>query len=280
VDAWFDSVQVDLDSSLLEVTAVEPALGKTTGGEAVSVRGRVFPEGAAVTLGGAALSDALRVSTCEIQGVTPPGAAGAVDVVVTTPGGSTTLPGGFRYVPPPAVTSIDPSSGPIEGGTQVTIRGQHFVSVQAGDIRVQIAGKALGTLVVADEETITGTTPSGAAGPADVVVTTPFGELTLPGGFTYSAAGPRFVRGDCNADDDVNISDGIAVLGFLFLGGAEPPCLDACNPDDGVDLNISDGIAVLNFLFLGGPSPAAPYPDCGTDATEGPSCLASHAGCL
>jgi hypothetical protein len=59
----------------------------------------------------------------------------------------------------------------------------------------------------------------------------------------------------------LNITDGIYVLNYLFLGGPAPPCLAAANANgDGV-LNITDGIYILNFLFLGGPPPAAPYPD-------------------
>lgn len=282
VQVWFDAVEAVCDTTLLEVSSVTPALGKTAGGEAISVKGRVFPEGATVSLGDKELSGLVRLSTCELKGNTPPGEPGFVDVVVKTAQGSATLPGAFRYVAPPVVLSIEPSSGPVEGGTDVTIKGENFVgrAAQARDVTVRIGGKSLSSLVVVDESTITGRTPAGTEGPADVTVKTPFGETTLPGGFRYGTAGPRFVRGDCNADGSINISDGIFVLSFLFLGGDEPPCLEACNPDDGADLNISDGIAILNFLFLGGQAPAPPHPDCGTDETEGPSCLASHPNCL
>ena len=237
VEAWFDAVTVGFDTQVLEVTSVTPAIGKAAGGDAILVTGRVFPEGATVTLGGAPLVDAIRWSTCEIRGATPPG-EGAVDVVVTAPGGSATVPGGFRYVPPPTVSAVDPSSGPPAGGTDVTIRGAGFVGVAPGDVAVRIGGTALLETAVVDEGTITGKTPAGGAGPADVTVTTPFGEVTLAGGFTYVEAGVRFVRGDCDSDGELNITDGIAVLGFLFLGGNEPPCLEACNPDDGPELNI------------------------------------------
>lgn len=75
---------------------------------------------------------------------------------------------------------------------------------------------------------------------------------------------PQFRRGDSNADGEVNISDGIHVLDFLFLGGKAPPCTEASDADDDGVLNISDGIFVLGFLFLGGPAPPAPGPtSCG-----------------
>jgi hypothetical protein len=75
-----------------------------------------------------------------------------------------------------------------------------------------------------------------------------------------------FLRGDANADGDINITDGIFVLNYLFLGGAEPPCLEAADSNDDDEHNITDGIFVLNYLFLGGSVPPAPGPEqCGPD---------------
>ena len=75
----------------------------------------------------------------------------------------------------------------------------------------------------------------------------------------------RFVRGDANADDSINITDGIFVLNYLFLGGDDPPCEDAADANDDGGLNITDGIFILNFLFLGGATPPPPQEACGPD---------------
>ncbi|MGQ9590843.1 MAG: hypothetical protein ACUVYA_11170 [Planctomycetota bacterium] len=91
--------------------------------------------------------------------------------------------------------------------------------------------------------------------------------------YPKSAGGVRFIRSDANADGATNITDGIYVLNYLFLGGPAPPCEDAAdaNGDDGI--NITDGIYILNYLFLGGPEPTPPFPDCGLDPGEdGVSC--------
>ncbi|MBI4603120.1 MAG: hypothetical protein HY721_14270 [Planctomycetes bacterium] len=75
-----------------------------------------------------------------------------------------------------------------------------------------------------------------------------------------------FRRGDANSDRRVNISDAIATFGYLFLGSAEPLCLDAADADDTGRVDITDGIYVLNFLFLGGRPIPAPGPEaCGLD---------------
>jgi len=83
-----------------------------------------------------------------------------------------------------------------------------------------------------------------------------------------------FVRGDSNADGEIDISDGVAVLQYLFLGEAAGPCLAAKNVNGDSDLDISDAVALLSFLFLGAAPPAAPYPDCGVAPPSeiGPPC--------
>jgi hypothetical protein len=92
---------------------------------------------------------------------------------------------------------------------------------------------------------------------------------------------PRFRRGDPNSDGIINITDGIYVLNFLFLGGPAPTCTEAANANDDGSVNITDGIYVLNFLFLGGPAPAAPGASCGSEPEETPSDLgcASYTKC-
>jgi hypothetical protein len=88
--------------------------------------------------------------------------------------------------------------------------------------------------------------------------------------------GMRFHRGDPNDDGTMNITDGIYVLNFLFLGGIDPPCREAADANDDGTVNITDGIYLLNFLFLGGPEPRSPGPPreaCGLDPADSPSSL-------
>lgn len=77
-----------------------------------------------------------------------------------------------------------------------------------------------------------------------------------------------FIRGDANADSIVELSDAVSIFSFLFLGGAEPPCLKAGDANNDGVLDLSDGVGILGSLFLGGPDPLAPYPDCGVDPTK------------
>lgn len=76
-----------------------------------------------------------------------------------------------------------------------------------------------------------------------------------------------FVRGDANADGTIDLSDAMSILGYLFLGDAEPACLDALDADDSGRLNVTDAVRLLGFLFRGGPELPSPREECGADAT-------------
>ncbi len=77
----------------------------------------------------------------------------------------------------------------------------------------------------------------------------------------------NFVRGDANGDFQVDISDPIWVLNYLFLGGDHPPCLTAADANDDGDVDLTDVITSITSLFLsGGPLPP-PGPGPGFDPT-------------
>lgn len=82
-----------------------------------------------------------------------------------------------------------------------------------------------------------------------------------------------FVRGDCDGDGDVQISDAVFALEYLFpqSGSVNPPgCQPACDANDDDTLDLGDVIAGVVAVF-GQPSVPlpSPYPGCGTDPTPG-----------
>lgn len=82
----------------------------------------------------------------------------------------------------PKVNSVNPSSGPIEGGTNVTILGSNLTNATS----VTFDGTAVTNLVVVNSGTITATTPANAVGPASVIVTTPVGSNGSNSLYTYT----------------------------------------------------------------------------------------------
>ncbi len=74
----------------------------------------------------------------------------------------------------PTITIISPNTGPVAGGTTVTITGTNLTGTTA----VTFGGTAGTGIVVVNATTITAVTPPGTAGAADVEVTTPGGSAT------------------------------------------------------------------------------------------------------
>ncbi len=91
------------------------------------------------------------------------------------------------------------------------------------------------------------------------------GALGVPGAGPVK---PKFRRADFNQDGNVDLTDPISTLNYLFLGGEGPLCPDSADGDDDGRLEVTDPIFVLNYQFLAGPVPPAPGPtDCGEDPT-------------
>jgi hypothetical protein len=89
-----------------------------------------------------------------------------------------------------------------------------------------------------------------------------------------------FIRGDANASGELDISDGIRILGYLFLGNpATLDCQGAADVDANGVINIGDAIYLLSFLFTGGNAPKAPFPSCGTNPLPGGLDCASYPSC-
>ena len=163
-------------------TSVTPVVGPVAGGTSVALTGTNLRAGMQVRFGGVlATLVSVNPGGSSATVTTPAHAAGAVDVSVTTPGGTATLPGAFTYVAIPTLTTVSPNEGPITGGQTVTLAGTDF---RAG-MQVSFGGATATGLVVVSPTEATVVTPAHAVGQVDVSVTTPGGPVTLPNGYTY-----------------------------------------------------------------------------------------------
>ncbi|MEU9287904.1 IPT/TIG domain-containing protein [Streptomyces sp. NPDC048275] len=94
----FSYTYIDLPA----ITTISPDTGPTSGGTAITITGTNLGSTESVTVGGAtAPFSPINATTLSV--VTPPGTAGAADVVVTNPAGSDTEIGGFDYVAGPGI---------------------------------------------------------------------------------------------------------------------------------------------------------------------------------
>jgi hypothetical protein len=115
----------------------------------------------------------------------------------------------------PTVSSVDPATGALAGGTTIVITGTGFSATLTG---VTIGGTAC-TSVVRDSATqITCVTPAKAAAAYSIVVTNIDGQTgTLSNGFTYSdAAAAPTVSSLTNGSVAASVATSIGVIGTGF----------------------------------------------------------------
>jgi phosphoserine phosphatase len=177
------------------IASVVPNSGFTSGGTTITINGANFFIGATVSVGGVAATNVVRVSATRLTANTPPGAAGAANVVVTnTDTQSVTLTGGFTYVAPPTLSAISPTNGPVQGGTRITLTGTNLVQ----GATVTIGGVPAFAVNVVNSTTATAVTNSNTAGVRDVRLINPDTQgVTLTQAYTFdpapelTAAAPR-----------------------------------------------------------------------------------------
>ncbi len=90
-----------------------------------------------------------------------------------------------------------------------------------------------------------------------------------PGDDIVDPPRPLFFRGDTDGNGNLELTDGVFVFNFLFLGGTESTCKEATDSNNDGRVDLTDGVVILNHLFLGGAPPPSPGPpaigECGTD---------------
>ena len=191
--------------------SLSPNYGPVAGGTFVILLGSGFTNATAVRFGGQVAQFDV-VSDRQIDAVSPPapgGTAQAVDVIVTTPiGSSTAVPqDGFTYAAAPAVSQLTPAEAPYLGGTAVVIGGSGF----SGADEV-LFGVTPAVFQVWSDGVVTATAPPGV-GLVQVAVRTKLG---------VSGAGPasQFTYGAIPAVAQLTPSSGPAAGGTsVVIGG-------------------------------------------------------------
>lgn len=189
----------------LTIDWASPLSGDIEGDTVVFLAGEGFTDVTSVTVGGTEAEEFTILSDRSLSLVTPAGTVGPADIEVVTASSSATFTG-FGYLVPLDVDSVDPASGPAEGGTAVTISGRNF----GAGATVTIGGIPALDVVVVDDTTITATTPSGTSGPATVAVVSEGTRATLAEGFLFETdlkiLSVRPARGGISGNTFVTIS--------------------------------------------------------------------------
>jgi IPT/TIG domain len=165
------------------VTGLSPTFGPTAGGTIVTISGTGFTNVTAVDFGTTLATTFAVESATSILAESPLG-SGTVDVTVTTPSGTSATSPADQFSYPPTVSGLNPTVGPVGGGSVVTITGAGFTGVTAVDFGTTPAT----TFAVESATSITAESPAGT-GTINVTVVTQAGTSTASSAdlFTYAA---------------------------------------------------------------------------------------------
>jgi hypothetical protein len=168
------------------LTSVEPTLSTLSGGEVISIFGTNLDPAISIWFGDEQ-AQVLSIDGGFVAVAIVPGSesAGWHDITVINPDGQlAVLEGAFRYLGLPALGSIHPTQGPLEGGTPVEITGVGLIE----GTRVFFGDSEASTLVHLSDQVLLATTPSDVPGPVDIRVEDPVEQsATLTGGYTYNS---------------------------------------------------------------------------------------------
>lgn len=175
---------------ILALTGITPDHGSVSGGVTARISGTGFASGMIVLIDESLALDLTVIDETSATLVIPPHPAGVVDLSVWHPAAQSADPivleSAFRYAPDVVITSVEPATGDVSGGTTLTIRGAGF----AAGARFFIDGRAAIATSRVDAETLTGILPPGPFGAVDVHVVADGATGVAKDAFTYGAA-PR-----------------------------------------------------------------------------------------
>jgi hypothetical protein len=207
------------------VTGASPTSGSTSGGTTVYVRGTGFSGATGVMFGSTPAPNFFVPfgSDGMIQATSPSGAPGAVDIRITTPGGTspTNANDRFTYAAPspvvPSVTGVGPGTAPA--GASVYISGTGFATATAVTFGIGLPATSF-SVVFGSDDLIQAMSPAGS-GTVDVQVSTPAGTSTANPNdrYTYgtSPSGPNVYGVDPNHGTRYGRSN-VNVFGVGFTG--------------------------------------------------------------
>ena len=142
----------------------QPSFGETGGGTQIQVIGTNFREDPLSCQFGSVNVNARYINSTVVECSTPKWEIeGLVDLVIVSENGQTAIvPSGFDFFTPFHIASIHPSNGFTRGGTDLTVKGDHFSQI-LGPVQCLVGDIAVEAEVASDVE-ITCTTPPSLFG--------------------------------------------------------------------------------------------------------------------
>lgn len=217
------------------LSSLSPTSGPGSGGTSVVITGSNLSGAMAVTFGASAATAFTVNSNTQITATAPAG-TGTVAVTVTTGAGTSAAnpTGQFTYIAAPMVSGISPNTGPLVGGTSVTITGTNL----SGAMAVRFGSAAATGYTINSATQITATAPAGT-GTVDITVIT-------SGGISATSAADKYTYADVAVGPvtaTVPYGSSSTSIALDFKGGTPTSVAVDSNPAHGTATASGTGIS-------------------------------------
>ena len=201
--------------ALPAVTAVNPVSSRMAGGGVVTITGTGFTNATTVMFGASLAANYTVVSSTQITTTAPAQAAGTVDVIVTTPVGTSamTTADHFTYEAAPTVGAVSPVVGSTLGSTTVVITGTGYTGATVVDFGSG-AGGFIRQLAHLDHRHLAG---RGRGPRSDITVTTAVGTSATSPADQYTFVVPPTVTNVNPSSGPVAGQASVAITGTGFI---------------------------------------------------------------
>jgi hypothetical protein len=164
-----------------KIDSFSPASTQASGGKTITITGVGFIGVEKVKFGSDDGTDLKVYSDTKLTVKAPKAPSERVTLEVETPGGKAKSSSSFLYVP--EISSVNPSTGPMEGGASITVKGRAL-----NDDETFVFGSAKATKVSCSSTECTMTSPANPPGKVGVQAQTTWGDgslITSDSQYTY-----------------------------------------------------------------------------------------------
>jgi len=235
-----DAEPTDAEEAGFHVQYADPDHGPYAGATEIQVRGNGFADGDEVWIGGRQAFEVEVIDSRRLRVVTPPGEPGPADLEVRHADGVAAVrTGGFTF----DSLAIDPPSGSTAGNTFITITGLG-TDFAAGTTALLDGVPILG-LQILDGQRMTGYTPPGTLGDAELVVTTATTAHDIDRAYTYFTTGDPFAGGFSGGPIDGVLN--VVVLDNWTKDGLPGAYVVVGDPATSAHQGVTDALGQITF---------------------------------
>jgi len=200
------------------ISALSPNSGAPGGATVVTITGTGFVVShTTAKFGTVAGTSVSCTSTTNCTATSPAQGAGVVNLIITTPGGTSTAVAAdqFTYAATPTISAISPTSGPLSGTSNVNLTGTGFADARGASL----SGTAA-TYTISSDTSMSVTAPAHSAAVVDITVSNETGTSSDSPADYFSYDPVPVISGLSRSAGGTGGTDVVSITGTGFVVGS------------------------------------------------------------